>query len=518
MKLRIRRAVRTMNLTRTILLLCALFCALPAGAQTPPVAPPATAPAPKPLLVLRPSGSLSQLVRALSTSTEGNAIFAVLPDGRRGAWEKNTYIETLPWYTDAELRSGAVDLEALAGRYGKVARARPGIRAELEADIAKFRALAAERKTERQENVAVALAPYEPGKAYSDAVLRQAIREGETALAAAPGRAAEIASTLAPFREHLAHLEAGDLFLNGEWQNAAEAAEREAAEKRAEAERQFEAGLSIPLRREVLPAGRVQPALWLGGGLLSVPVLLGMVLIVRRKRLAGGLLILLPLAAGGGYLFLAADTTVPAPMPPAADETGAAVTRLLFGGAPPEQGAALISAADVNAFLAAKIVMQGEPAEDTVVREGPVEVRFRSGGVVLYEMVKWRGRERRLSYDVDLSVRNGEPWAGLAGVAVGRAPLPPPWSDWLWQSLAAELETFLSAHLPLRHYEVNEFSESGVSLTSTAPAAAAPTPDPTPSPLPEETPMSEPEAIPTPEATPSPAAAAAPETITPEEE
>lgn len=80
---------------------------------------------PRPLLLLAPFTGEKLVVRAASATTQGAVLQVELPEGTRAAYDKNALLATSPWYTDAGLTDGGVDVAALGWLYDNAIREHP---------------------------------------------------------------------------------------------------------------------------------------------------------------------------------------------------------------------------------------------------------------------------------------------------------------------------------------------------------------------------------------------------------
>jgi hypothetical protein len=371
----------------------------------------------------------------------------------------------------------------------------------------------------RGERIAAILAgaaKYDPAIPYTQEDLNRRIQDGEDAAALAPEQRAKIEQALAPWRGHLANLQAGRTFYAGAWRSPEELHTLEARAQEAARLNAFSASLDIPLDTQIISAGTVNGTLGAMGAAIGLPVLLGLVLVFRGRRLTGALFILLPAAGGVCYAALLFSKDVPwlaAPDGSGTDASSNAVTRILYAGtqAPSpgtgEPGLHVVSESEVNGFLARHVRLQG-PAAAGAINLEKLAVRFQRDGAVFCETAEWRGRTLRIRQAFQVvQDAAGKPVVTAGAVEIGDAPLPEPVQHWLRDSLEPPLARFFNAHDPLAAYAL-------ASLTAAGPELVANTPPPAP--VVQATPAPAPAATPMPAATPTPTAAMAEATPEPE--
>ena len=409
------RSFQLMNQLTVRLWLFLLLLGLPqAWSQTSPAKP--AAPKGKPLLLLAPFTGEKLVVRATSVTTQNAVLQVELPDGSRNAWDKTAFVAMLSWYPEAELAGGAVDLSALGKLYDDAARIHPEFAGGILAEKAKVQAIVTAREKDRAAKVSAVLSDrYDPTSDYTADELRARFHAADEAAALAPTRQAEIARAIAPFREHLVNLEAGKVFVDGQWRTPEEVRREQALTSEAARLRALTEHLQIPLETQVLDSAQIGRVLWTAGAVLGMPVVLGLVLVFRRRKLVGGILILLPVVAGtlGVRALLSTDFPLPAfaDAPDAEEEIVRAIDAAET--TPDTKDAELparrlhVSEGGVNAFLSHHVRLQGEAAQRG--REPAT-----SGGAFPR---RWGDR-----------VRNGRMARASLGVAAGLRHHPAQWT------------------------------------------------------------------------------------------
>ncbi|MGH8048298.1 MAG: hypothetical protein ACREKL_13735, partial [Chthoniobacterales bacterium] len=111
----------------------------PVVAPTPPAPPPPAKP--KPLLLIKSPDGTAATMRAVSFRRQGAVLMVVGEKGSRAVLQASSIAGELPWFTDKELESGAVDLKETAGRYETSAVVVPALGTELRNEAARLRAM-----------------------------------------------------------------------------------------------------------------------------------------------------------------------------------------------------------------------------------------------------------------------------------------------------------------------------------------------------------------------------------------
>lgn len=440
---------------------------------------------PKPLLLLSLFNGDKLMVRALSATVQGNVLQAQLEDGRPAAWNNTVVVKNLPWYTDAELADSNADLDGLITLYDNAAREHPEFGARLSDQTARVRAGLATRK---KTAAAVLADVYRPAAPYTTEELSRHIQAGEDAGVLVPEQRAALEKVIAPYKEHLANLQAGKTLDAGVWHTPQE---KRALEEEARLQARS-ARLAIPLNVQIISATAVNETLAVAGIVLAVPVLLGVILVFRRKRLVGALCILLPVAAGAYYASSLGSTDLPPVAQPEASGAQASsqtITRVLEAGqagqtaaVSPEPQTVHISEAEVNAFLAQHVQLHGTPVPGAVNLRS-LSARLTKAGVVVLETAEWRGQPLVIRQNFQFQTSAGNTVVAGDDVSIGEASLPEAAQRALRDSLAPQLARFLAEHDSSPAYKVAGLDPGEVELASTAPApapVAQVTPAPTP--------------------------------------
>jgi rhamnogalacturonan endolyase len=109
-------------------------------------------PAGSALLFVKTPDAPARLVRVKSAAIEGDSVVAELAeDGKRAVWQRGFVTAKLPVYSDEELTAGAADPFQLLAGYEAFATAHPEVKAQLEPEIARLKAL--NTKTEAKNAV-----------------------------------------------------------------------------------------------------------------------------------------------------------------------------------------------------------------------------------------------------------------------------------------------------------------------------------------------------------------------------
>ena len=307
-----------------------------------------------------------------------------------------------------------------------------------------------------------------------------------------PGQRAAIEKVIAPFREHLANLQAGKTFFAGSWRSREEMRGLEARAAESARLQALSTQLVIPLDAQIISANAVNAVLAAAGIALAVPMLFGVILVLRRKRWVGALCILLPVAAGIYYAFLldSSNFTLPTEPDAAARETASqVVVRVLEAGrtdrtapVPLEQRNLHLGDATLNAFLEQHMRVRGGKVVGAVnLRD--LAVKLTGGGVTVLETAEWRGRPLLIRQNFRLQTSDGRTVFSGGDMSIGEAPLPGQVQRALRDSLVPQLARYLDEHDPLAAYSVAGLNPGSLDLASTAPipaplAQATPTPTP----------------------------------------
>ena len=486
-------------------LLIAMLVCLVAWTAPGQTAAPLTA---NPLLLLRTPSGKARLLRARSVMA-GSVVQVQDVDGASLTLDPSAIILQLPWYADAELESGRVDLADLIGRYDATAINYPEVAAALRDDVQKFTAdqtrlkqAADQRAAELKARVTAVLAErYDPAQGYAREKVVAFIREADSLTPLAPEQAADIAKAAAPWRQHLARMDAGQTFYEGQWRTAAALRELQANEARAAKAKAFEDGLTLPLDALVLSQSQVELALAVPAVVLGALLLWGLILLFRGRPALGALLVLGSLGLAAGLVSALLRRDFPWPTPP--DSPGARagvarVTRLLYLASPqnaeplsPQDREVKVNDEVINAFLQERTrINNGITAPG--LRASGLAAQIVPGGITIFERAAAAGHPVIVRYDVSIGNVNGRPQVTDDAVSVGAVSMPDPVKGWLWGGLASQLGRFIAENQVASAYTVTQLTAGEAQLVSTRPTPAAPivqaTPKPTPRPVPTATP------------------------------
>ena len=486
-----------------------LFLAESLTVQAAPSAPPAP-PKPRPLLLLSPLIGEKLVVRATAATVQGDILSAETEDGHRAGWNRTALVVTLPWYTDAELASRGVNLPALVDVYDRTAREHPEFRAGLAAEVTRMRTSMAALAQDRKEKLAAVLSfRYDPANPYTPEELRQRIQAADAVAAIAPEEEPDIAKAVAPLRDHLANLEAGQTFFEHQWRTPEAVRKLNAQAAESAHLNAYSAGLQIPLDAQVRSAGRVNAVLAVIGIAAGAVVALGMGLVFRRRFLPGAVLVLLPVLGGGYYATLLSSKDVAWPTvsdPSKATAGSVAVAKMIETAtkksASSDEPQLHVREADVNDFLATHMALQGTPVAGAVNLQR-VEIKFMSGVALVCETAEWRGYPLRIQYVYHTQNTASRIIVSDAGVRIGNAPVPNPVMGWLRSGLVPVLAKFFTAHDLLANYTLTPVADGSIDLLASAP---------TPAPIAEVVPPPPPPAAETLTPTPPPAPTVLPPT------
>ena len=172
------------------------------------------------------------IVLRARTATLGTNLLIEPLNGAAQSIEAGAYVNQLAWYTDAELESGRVDLNALAIRYRAFGGLYKEVQPTLYAEAQRFRDVAERLKTASQQQAVetqkratdfLALR-FDPAKSGTRDEVAGLVHEADELTRLVPAQAAQIAQAAAPIREILAKLDAGQTFFEGQWRPGSEAA------------------------------------------------------------------------------------------------------------------------------------------------------------------------------------------------------------------------------------------------------------------------------------------------------
>ena len=477
-------------------------------------------------LVRSPDGQVSA-IRAASFEQQGAILIIISEQGSRAVVQTRGVIARLPWYSDADLEGGEVDLAKLAATYRSYGPLVPSQRTFLESEARRFDEMTRARKQAAdaaaraaEQRVADATATtYDPARAYSAEELRALLAAADAVRAGQPASADRLDAWSAPFRGHLARLEAGDQLVDGAWLTRDDLARRAQADREAA----FAATLDYPFDAVALPGellARTLRPLLLGAG-AAMLVGLAVVFVGRRRaptRVIGLILLIVPPLALSLLYYLASRD--PAELPrgdhPVNDQPLIAAMSEAAGVLPGQTPTTrTISDQALNSLIARRARFTGDPPADAVVREGLV-ARVWPGRAAIFELLRAAGNRFIVRYDLTLAPTG----ASVRGVTLGALPLPADIATALWKSLEPALVGNLQKTGLAAAFTLSVPLPGGIMLTpisaAEAPAASTPTSAPEPSPSPEPTPESTPEIAATPEPTPTPPPEPTPAPATPE--
>ncbi len=438
----------------------------------------------KPLIFVR-IGNSTEMVRADRIERSARLVTAIRPDGRRSVFQLTLIAGEVPWYTEEELDSGQVNLEALAARYTAAATKIPAQAKFLAEESQRFRdldakqkaaeAAAAERESSRSAVDDLAATTYDPAAGYSLDDLASLLFRAERVRAIASKQAAEVDGWAQPFRAHFEKLLAGETYADGRWMDRAAYAEYEAAQKLAADQQASLGNLRLELSAVALPARRLIPALAIPFGAALVFAIIGLWMLVRGRgagRLFGGIIMLAAIGGAGTLaIFLASP---PDPFPSTADDDAdtAGLAAAIYGnGSDAAGGEIVVSDNAINSVLTRQLKPVGTPGVLDATRTA-IAVHLRPSGVTIFEKL--------LVFDQELVVRTEAGIAVLpAGavitnntVFVGDVTLPGPLADWFWQSTEQACDSLLNQSQLLSAYQLTALRENEAILAPRKAAAA----------------------------------------------
>lgn len=479
--------------------------AAPAPASVAGTAVAAAAPQPKPLVILRPDGTKAIALRARTVSVGANLFVGTL-DGAAQTLDVSTYLNQLPWYTDAELQSGRVDLNALAIRYRAFGGLYPDVRATLYAEAQKFRNIAERLKTASEQSTAATqtratnflAARFDPEKITARDEVAGFVHEGDELVRLLPAQAPQFAQAAAPFRDALTKLDAGQSFYEGRWLPGTEV--QALREQRADAaiQQTFDQTLVLPLEPLALTSGQLLQAIALPAVVLAALLIAGLALLAGKRRGLGVLLLVVAVVGGGlGYTLLtqnnAGTLTIPALDAPETQKSSARLVRLLYRASlkgstplPLEDRNVHLTNADLNSFLVRHVQpKEGADAAGGLRRESVV-LGVTSDGFTLIERTAAAGQTIFLRYELKLDATGAAPPSIKEfTVKAGGVTLPGPIKDWLCARLLPAFGEYLANRHILEVYAVTDMSRGTVDLAATQPlttTTTAPTSAPVPVP------------------------------------
>lgn len=426
----------------------------------PPPAPadptPAPGPAkPRPLLLIRSSDGSARTLRAVSTQKQGSVVLAIGESGSRAVLQATTIAGEIPWFTDEELESGAVNLSATAARYETFALIVPALGGELKREAARMRAIqkarddAARARREAADSrlAVVTAARYEAASGYSAPGLARMLLDAEAARRDLPQFAEEIDKWRAPFAEHFTKLLSGYSYADGAWVGNAELASRAREARQAK----FMAGLDYQIGAEALPAGAaerfVKPML-VKAGFAALAGLAVMALGWRRRPLclAGAVLLAGTSLATATVFFLATrDPALLETSVPAVEERQ--IVGALSEAAGLEESPAgphRISDAELDSFLARHVRIAG-PVDPRAARRRAIAVRFLEGRILVFQLVRSFGLDWVVRFDLSFRPGAERPEIALERTHLGALSCPEPLAADLWKNLEPQLARIVAS-------------------------------------------------------------------------
>jgi hypothetical protein len=469
---------------------------------------PVTPPKPKPLLLVRSVEGSLHVIRANAVSAQGRVLMVEGADGTRSAWQKEFLVGQLEWFNDTEIESGAVDLIALAARYEYFASIYPAAKAELIAEAKKLREIHEKKRAEERDQaeakrreLAMALGEeFDPAKLYTRETLARILLAAEKAAQDFPAHAAELAERMKPFRQRFEALLAGKVLIDGIWRTAEEAQELEKSREFDQKRRAFADGFTATIDPVALSNAAIARHLGVPAALVLALFLIGLMRAFSRRpgmirRLSG--VVLTAASAGGaiyyGILLMSGSWKLPTRAGAGESDTAGKIASVIFYASledpaqiPPAERDVTVIEREVNDFLRNRIAIGEAPAESGALRLG-IDARLISGGVIITETVRYRGRVYPIRYEVIFGKLAAQPEITSLRVMVGRAPVTGPLKRALWDSLSAQLEKACALRQVLTRYRPAEFSAAELSLTLNPTESA-----PTNAPLPESAPVGAP--------------------------
>jgi hypothetical protein len=450
----------------------------------PPPPPPTPTPAPPPakarplLLIKGPDGTASTM-RALSFRKQGAVIIVTGERNTRAVLQATSIAGELPWFGEKDIKSGAVNLNDIAGRYEAYAMVVPSLSGELKREAGRFRAMVkAKEDVVEKERAAVearvvqATEPvYNPGSGYTASSLAKLLLDAEKVRNELPQSSERIDAWSAPFREHFAKLLAGFSHVGGKWVSNAELA-RQAREKQ---QQDFLNGLDYEVDAAALPADAVGKLVspFVIKGCLAVAAGIVVLVLGRRKiyaRIAGAVLVALaPLAMATTFFLATRDPGLsPAGIPVSDDQQIVDALSQAAGLGDSATASHRISDAGLNGFLARHVrIGQTAGAADAPKRQSMV-VRLLPGKVAIFEMIRARGLDWIVRLDLAMPAGGGVQSLTLESARIGALECPKPLAAELWNNLKPQLGKILAAGRITDHFVVQSPIAGAVELKPAA--------------------------------------------------
>lgn len=396
----------------------------------------------KTMFFLRGPGGLSA-VRAEAFEKDGDVLIITTESGSKAIVQAASVAGELPWYSNDDLESGAVDLEELAASYDGIAARAPTLKKFLETEARRFRAIVEKRENAsrdaeeslREKVDRVTSPEFDASANPSSAELARLLAEAEVVVLEHPETAPEIDAWAAPFREHLGHLLVGDEWIDGKWVTAAERREREERERTAK----IREGIAYSVEAQIAPDSVLHDVLkepvWIAGGLFLLA--LAALVVLRNpvvRIVATATLAAVPLGLALLFYLASRDAAeMPAVPPSASDETIVNLIVAANGGTPMP---AVVKQDDLNVFLARRFRIAGA-SEGGLSRQAQA-VELAPGRVAVFELARGWGFDWIVRCDFVWLVENGAPSLEPTKVWIGRLPCPPALAETVARNIEAE--------------------------------------------------------------------------------
>lgn len=429
----------------------------------------------KTMFIVRGPGGL-RTVRAEAVEKDGDVLIITAENGSKAIIQAASVATELPWYSDADLESGAVDLEDLARSYDGIAARAPTLRQFLEGEARRFRAIvekrdAADRNAEKALRAKVDGVTAEALDASgnpSAAELAQRLASAEAVIVEHPETAGEIDAWAAPFREHLGHLLRGDEWIDGKWMTAVERREREELERT----KRVREGIAYSIGSEIASEAVIREALkkpvWIAGGLFLAAI--AALVILRNpvvRIVATATLAVVPLGLAFLFYLVSRDAVdIPGVSVAATDDAIVDLIVAANGGTP---APAVVKQDDINVFLARRFRIQGETG-GLSRRAQAVEVS--PGRMAVFELARGWGFDWVVRCDFAWLVENGTASLEPTNVWIGRLPCPPALANAVAGNIAAEYGEALAQTGFLRAFTPGVPEDGQVTVTPAVPMEA----------------------------------------------
>lgn len=490
-----RFAIRSRRFLALGWVLVALFATTKIQAQTAPA--PATAaadaaPQPKPLLILRINGKALALKTLFVKQSLGSLLVETI-DGTAQVLDPSALIKQLAWYTDAEMESGRVDLNALAIRYRAFAGLYPEVRAILSAEAQRFQEIAARntaassrRTADTQKRISDFLAlRFDPTAAHSRDEVDAIVREGDELAGLAPAQAAQIAQAVSTAKDTLSKMDAGQVFYDGRWMPGAEEVSLRKSREEEIIQKSFSRTLSLPIGTLALSAGQTFAVVGLPMMILLTLLITGLVMLAGKRRGTGVLVTATALAITLlGYHLLTEENagalTVPVPDAPDTIARSGRVVAMLYRASAPQPTSPsgdrdlTLTNADLSSFLARQVTAPTVANTGFGLRREALAIGVTRDGFTLLERTVFASRRISLRYDLKIDGGSGSPRLKSYTVRAGGLSLPEPIKSFLWSHLAPALGQYIEKHRLIESYALIDMGRGEIRLAS-ARALGAPT-------------------------------------------